>query len=460
MTTYDIEPTTLNATGGFPQPPQQRMVKTAIPGPRSLELQVQREANLPIGIGQSLPVFVERAGGAILVDVDGNHIIDLASGIAVTSVGASSPDVVARVQEQAQRFTHTCFVATQYQGYVDVATALNRLTPGDHAKKTALFSTGAEAVENAVKVARTATGRPAIVVLDHAFHGRTLLTMSMTAKNVPYKQGFGPFAPEVYRVPAPYPYRWHSGPENAGEEALEFLRDVVTTQIGPQNVAAVVVEPIQGEAGFIVPPPGYLSGVREFTRAHGILLIADEIQTGMARTGDMFACDHEGVVPDLITTAKALGGGLPISALTGRAELMDTVPAGGLGGTYAGNPLACAAALGVLEAIERDKLVERARHIESMTMPRLAALKDANGVVGDVRGRGAMLALEFVTPGTKDPAPGIAAAVAARCHSAGVFVLVCGTYGNVIRLLPPLVIEDALLNDALTVLEQAVGSVA
>lgn len=437
-------------------PEQRRILKTAIPGPTSVELHEQRTAQLASGLGVALPVFVDHAGGGILVDVDGNHLIDLASGIAVTSVGAADPDVARRVAEQAERFTHTCFLVTEYQGFVDVAAALNRLTPGDHDKRTALFTTGAEAVENAVKIARSFTGRDAVVVLGHGYHGRTLLTMSMTAKNVPYKQGFGPFAPEIHRVPSPYPYRWPGGAAVACDEALAQLEEIVTTQLGADNVAAIVAEPIQGEGGFIVPPPGYLKGVADFARDHGIVFVADEIQTGLGRTGDMFACEHEGVVPDLITTAKALAGGLPLSAVTGRTEIMDAVSAGGLGGTYAGNPVACAAALAVLEVIERDGLVERARAIESIARPRLEALQGDRSPVGEVRGRGAMLAMELVHPGTREPAPELARAISARCHAEGVVTLVCGTFGNVIRLLPPLVIPDALLDDALTVLEQAV----
>ena len=438
------------------QPEQRRILATAIPGPKSLKLQEQRDAEVAGGLGTTLPVFVERAGGGILVDVDGNHIIDLASGIAVTSVGASDPAVVRRVSEQAHRFTHTCFMVTEYEGYVDVAAALNRLTPGTHAKKTALFTTGAEAVENAIKIARTATGRPAVVVLGHAYHGRTLLTMSMTAKNVPYKEGFGPFASEIYRVPSPYPFRWPTGAENAGAEAFAALEDAIITQIGAHNVAAIVAEPIQGEGGFIVPPPGYLRAVQDFATEHGIVFVADEIQTGLARTGAMFACEHDGVVPDLLTSAKALAGGMPLAAVTGRAELMDAVAPGGLGGTYAGNPVACAAALGALETIERENLVQRARDIEQRVMPRLDALVGPGSTVGEVRGRGAMLAMEFVRPATTEPAPEVARAVAARCHQEGVLTLVCGTYGNVIRLLPPLVISMELLDDALDVVEAAV----
>lgn len=441
------------------QPEQRRIIATAIPGPKSLKLQEQRGAEVASGLGTTMPIFIERAGGGILVDVDGNHIIDLASGIAVTSVGASDPEVVRRISEQAERFTHTCFLVTQYEGFLDVAAALNRLTPGDHAKKTALFTTGSEAVENAIKIARAATGRPAVVVLGHAYHGRTLLTMSMTAKNVPYKDGFGPFAPEVYRVPSPYPYRWPSGAENAAQEALATLKETVLTQIGAHNVAAIVAEPIQGEGGFIVPPPGYLKAVQEFATQHGIVFVADEIQTGLARTGAMFACEHEDLVPDLITTAKALAGGMPLAAVTGRAELMDAVAPGGLGGTYAGNPIACAAALGAIETIERENLVERAKDIEARVKPRLEALLGGSSPVGDVRGRGAMLAIEFVKPGSKEPAPEVARAVAAHCHNEGVLILVCGTFGNVIRLLPPLVIPMDLLDEAVGVLESAIAAV-
>jgi 4-aminobutyrate aminotransferase / (S)-3-amino-2-methylpropionate transaminase / 5-aminovalerate transaminase len=437
---------------------QRRIVVTSIPGPRSIELQERRNAELAVGVSTSLPVYIDRAAEGILVDVDGNHIIDLASGIAVTGVGAAHPDVVRRVSEQAARFTHTCFIGTAYEGFVEVAAALNRLTPGDFPKKTALFCTGAEAVENAVKIARAATGRSAVVVLGHAFHGRTLLTMTMTYKNMPYKDGFGPFAPEVYRAPSPYPYRWTSGAEKAGKEALASLEDLVVTQLGANNVAAIVAEPIQGEGGFIVPPPGYLKGVQELANRHSIVFIADEIQTGLGRTGAMFACEHEDVVPDLITTAKALGGGMPISAVTGKAELMDAVPSSGLGGTYSGNPVACAAALGALAAIEHGGLIDRARKIEERVMSRLQKLVGAMSVVGEVRGRGAMLAVEFVRPGSKDPAPEVARAVIAHCHAAGVLVLPCGTYGNAIRLLPPLVISMDLLDEALDVIEEAIRS--
>ena len=406
-----------------------------------------------------LPVFVERAGGGVVVDIDGNHLIDLASGIAVTSVGASAPAVVSRVQEQAARFTHTCFLVTEYDGYVAVAEQLNRLTPGTHAKRTVLFSTGAEAVENAVKIARIATGRTDVVVFDHAFHGRTLLTMAMTAKEIPYKAGFGPFPGEVHRAPYAYPLRWPGGPDNCAAEALQEL-EALLSRVGADHVAAIVIEPLQGEGGFIVPAPGFLTGVAALAARHGIVLVADEVQCGLGRTGDLFASEHEGIVPDLVCTAKALGGGLPLAAVTGRAEFMDTVPAGGLGGTYAGNPLACAAALGVFEMFGSHDLLANARRIETVIREKLEPLVQELAVIAEVRGRGAMMALELVRPGTLEPAPELAKAVAARCHSLGVILLVCGTYGNVIRLLPPLVIGEELLVEGLDVLADALRSQA
>lgn len=432
--------------------PEERRVVDTIPGPRSLELQRRRDAELPRGLGRTLPIFVEDAGDGILRDVDGNQVIDFASGIAVTSVGPAHPEVVAKIAEQAAALIHSCFMVTQYEGYVDVAARLNRLTPGDHAKKTGLFTTGAEAVENAVRIARAYTGRPAIIALEHAFHGRTQLTMTLTAKNKPYRDGLGPVVADVYRAPAPYPFRWMGGPENSAEQAAAKLTEMVETQIGPGNVAAIIVEPVQGEGGFIVPPPGYLARVRELCDRHGIVLIADEIQSGFGRTGSMFAIEQEGVVPDLITMAKALGGGLPISAVTGRAEIMDAVNPGGLGGTYAGNPVSCAAALAVLDLMEREDLPARARHIEALVMPELQAVAAESAIVGEVRGRGAMLALEFVGPDGRTPNREAAARISAACHARGLLTLVCGTFDNVIRLLPPLVIGDELLLEGVGIL--------
>ncbi len=436
--------------------PQVRSVVTPIPGSRSLALARRRDEAVPAGISATLPVFVERAAGGVVIDVDGNSLIDLGSGIAVTNVGNAAPAVVARVLEQAARFTHTCFLLTHYEPYVEVCEALNRITPGHHEKRTALFSTGAEAVENAVKYARAATGRPAVVVVDHAFHGRTNLALAMTAKAMPYKHSFGPFAGEIYRVATSYPYREPA--EITGEQAAARAIDEIERQVGSAAVAALVIEPIQGEGGFIVPAPGFLPALASWCRQHGVLFVADEIQTGFARTGSMFACEHEDVVPDLITTAKGLAGGLPLAAVTGRAEVMDVAHPGGIGGTYAGNPIACAAALGSLEVIERLDLVGAARRIGEVLASRLDALRSAHAAVGDVRGRGAMHALEFVRPGTKEPDAAAARAVAARCHQDGVLVLLCGTYGNVLRLLPPLVISEELLEEGLAVLGESVAA--
>ncbi|WP_061299899.1 4-aminobutyrate--2-oxoglutarate transaminase [Herbidospora cretacea] len=444
-------------THGGPGLPQERRLVTEIPGPKSREMFARKQSAVPAGVGTTLPVFVTKAGGGVLVDADGNSLIDFGSGIAVTNVGNAAPRVVERVQRQVADFTHTCFMITPYESYVAVCEKLNAITPGDHEKRTFLVNSGAEAVENAVKVARSATGRQAVVAFDHGYHGRTLLTMTLTAKNMPYKQGFGPYAPEVYRMPLAYPFRWPG--ENAAEEAAAQAIDQITKQIGADNVAAVIIEPIAGEGGFIVPAKGFLPRIAEFCEANGIVFIADEIQTGFGRTGQMFACEDEGVVPDIITTAKGIAGGLPLAAVTGRAELMDAVHAGGLGGTYGGNPLACEAALGVLETIEEDGLVERARVIGEVMLPRLRALQERSGIIGDVRGRGAMTAIELVVPGTKDPNPAAAAEIAKRCHAEGLVVLTAGTYGNVLRFLPPLVIPDHLLDEGLTILEKVVTEV-
>jgi 4-aminobutyrate aminotransferase/(S)-3-amino-2-methylpropionate transaminase len=363
--------------------------------------------------------------------------------------------VVDAVREQVAAFTHTCFMVTPYEGYVAVAEQLNALTPGEHDKRSALFNSGAEAVENAVKIARAHTGRQAVVAFDHAYHGRTNLTMALTAKSMPYKSGFGPFASEIYRVPMAYPYRWPTGAENCADEAFELFVSQVHAQVGEANTAAVLIEPIQGEGGFIVPPAGFLKRVADWCAEHGIVFIADEIQTGFCRTGEWFACDHEGVVPDLITTAKGIAGGLPLAGVTGRAEIMESVHGGGLGGTYGGNPVACAAALGSIETMKAEDLVGAARRIESVMRPRLDALADKYDVIGDVRGRGAMLAVELVEPGTKTPNPALTSAISAACHRAGVITLTAGTYGNVLRFLPPLVIGEDLLHEGLDVLEAA-----
>ena len=436
---------------------QERRLATAIPGPRSLALHARKQAAVSAGIGTTLPVYVERAGGGILVDVDGNQLIDFGSGIAVTTVGNASPKVVDAVRRQVADFTHTCFMVTPYEEYVEVCEKLTELTPGTHEKRSALFNSGAEAVENAVKVARHHTGRDAIVVFDHAYHGRTNLTMALTAKTMPYKQGFGPFAGEVYRAPMAYPYRWPSGREACADEAFDAFVQTVHARVGEENCAAVLIEPIQGEGGFIVPPPGYLAQVADWCRAHDILFIADEIQTGFARTGDWFASDHEGVVPDLVTTAKGMAGGLPLAAVTGRADVMDSVHVGGLGGTYGGNPVACAAALAAIDTMETLDLRARAREIEAAFMPRLRALAESHpDRVGDIRGRGAMLAVELVSDGPgRTPDAALAGAVHRACSAEGLVTLTCGTFGNVFRFLPPLSIGDDLLGEGLDIFETA-----
>ena len=426
---------------------QTRLVATEIPGPRSRELIERRRAALPAGVGTTLPVFATRASGGIVEDADGNRFIDLASGIAVTTVGSSAPRVVGAVGEQLDRFTHTCFQVTPYESYVEVCERLNALTPGDHAKRSFLVNSGVEAVENAVKIARYTTGRQAIVAFDHGFHGRTLLGMSLTGKAMPYKHGFGPFAPEIYRAPYSYPFR---GTGELGS-TLTFLDKTV----GADSIAAVVVEPIAGEGGFIVPEPGWLAGLATWCRDNGALFIADEVQSGIGRTGAWFACEHEDVVPDIVATAKGLGGGLPIGGITARADLIDRVHPGGLGGTFGGNPLSCAAALAVIETIEADGLLTRASAIGARMVASLRSLQADHPAIGDIRGRGAMIAIELVGEDGTTPDPALTSAVAARCHADGVLVLTAGSYGNVLRFLPPLVISDDLLDDALDVLAKA-----
>ncbi|WP_405484254.1 4-aminobutyrate--2-oxoglutarate transaminase [Nocardia sp. NBC_00511] len=430
--------------------PQRRTLVTDLPGPRSQALTVRRKAVVAAGVGSSLPIYAADADGGVLLDVDGNSLIDLGSGIAVTGVGASHPKVVAALAEQAAHFTHTCFMVTPYEGYVRVAEQLCALTPGEFDKRTVLFNSGAEAVENAVKVARLATGRPAVVAFDHAYHGRTNLTMALTAKSMPYKANFGPFAPEIYRMPMSYPYR--DAADLTGEQAARRAISQIETQIGADSLAALIIEPIQGEGGFIVPAPGFLPTLLHWAREHGVVFIADEVQTGFARTGAWFATEHEQLEPDLVTMAKGIAGGMPLAAVTGRADLLDRVHAGGLGGTYGGNPVACAAALATLEVMRELDLPARARAIESIAVPLLRDLAAETGVIGDVRGRGAMLAIELVRPGTSTPDPLLTKAVAAEAFSRGVLLLTCGTYGNVIRLLPPLVIGADLLTDGIGVL--------
>ena len=438
--------------------PQVRHLQTEIPGPKSKELIARRANAVSASLGMAMPVFVERAGGGVIIDVDGNSIIDMGAGIAVVNVGNSADLVIEKVVDQVKAFTHTCFMVVPYEGYVEVCEALNRLTPGDHPKKSALFNSGAEAVENAVKVARAYTKRPAVVVFEHGYHGSTNLTMGMTAKNMPYKDGFGPFAPEIYRMPMAYPFRSHSDPQKYAAEILDLITHKMEKEIGLQNIAAIVIEPIQGEGGFIVPPKGFLPGLASFAKSNGILFVADEVQTGFARTGQMFACEDENVVPDLITTAKGIAGGLPLSALTGRAEVMDSVHASGLGGTFGGSPIACAAALGAIQTISDLDLINRASEIGKIMNSRLLEMQKKYTVIGEVRGRGAMQAVELVIPGSIEPNSTATSAVVKFCQANGVLVLTAGTYSNVLRFLPPLVMPDHLLNEALDIIDQAFAS--
>jgi 4-aminobutyrate aminotransferase / (S)-3-amino-2-methylpropionate transaminase / 5-aminovalerate transaminase len=437
---------------------QERRLVTAIPGPKSLEALQRRSEATSGGLGMAIPVIIERASDAILLDIDGNQIIDLGSGIGVTNVGNSAQRVVDRVIDQVQAFTHTCFTVAPYMGYIEVCEKLNALTPGTFKKKSLLVNSGAEAVENAVKIARHYTKRQAIVVFEHSYHGRTNLTMALTAKNMPYKEGFGPFAPEIYRVPMPYSFHWVGDQATITEDAIDMITHKIDKEIGAHNVAAILIEPIQGEGGFIVPPKGFLPALSKYSSDNGIIFIADEVQTGFARTGHMFAVENENVVPDMIVTAKGIAGGLPLAGVTGRAEIMDSVHVSGLGGTYGGNPLACAAALGVFETLEAEKLVERANHIGKILGESLRGLQAKYSVIGEVRGRGAMQAIELVEPGTKTPNTAAMNAVVKYCQSKGVLVLTAGTYSNVVRFLPPIVITDELLKDALSVLDEAFAS--
>lgn len=443
-----------SAVVGGPTLAQERRLVTAIPGPRSQELLARKSAAVAAGVAHTVPIEAVAAGGGVVVDADGNSLIDLGSGIAVTSVGNAHPAVVAAVQAAVAQMTHTCFMISPYESYVAVAERLNRLTPGDHEKKSALFNSGAEAVENAIKIARKATGRPAVVAFDHAYHGRTNLTMALTAKSMPYKSGFGPFASEVYRVPASYPFR----DGLSGTDAAATAISLIEKQVGADNLAAVIIEPIQGEGGFIVPAEGFLPAIVDWCRANDVVFIADEVQTGFARTGAMFASELFGIVPDLITTAKGIAGGMPLAAVTGRAELMDATHGGGLGGTYGGNPVACAAAIAAIDAFENEGMLERAREIGGILRARFESLQRSDARIGEVRGAGAMIAVEFIDPDSKAPDAALTSAVAKAAIAEGVIVLTCGTYGNVIRFLPPLAISDALLAEGVEVVAAALAA--
>jgi 4-aminobutyrate aminotransferase/(S)-3-amino-2-methylpropionate transaminase len=442
---------------------QERRLVTEIPGPRSRALLERRVAAVPRGVFYTTPVFVDSASGAIVRDVDGNQLIDLGAGLAVLNTGNSAPAVVDAVRDQLERFTHTCMHVTMSEPYVELAERLNAVAPGGIERKTMFVNSGAEAVENAVKISRYFTKRPGVVVFDHAFHGRTLLAMTMTAKVMPYKQGLGPLASDVYRLPFAYPYRCPTGgttPQECAESCLRYVTDEIDKHIGPENLACVVVEPVQGEGGFIVPAPGFLPGLAEYCREHGILFVADEVQTGIGRTGRMFGIEHEGVVPDLITLAKSLGGGLPLGAVIGRAEVMESVHVGGIGGTFGGNPLACVAALAVLESVQRDGLLARADRIGDIVTSRLGEMAERFALIGDVRGRGAMVAFELVADReTRAPAKQAAGRLIQECYQQGVIVLKAGTHDNVIRLLPPLTIDEGLLGEGLDVIEKALVAV-
>jgi 4-aminobutyrate aminotransferase / (S)-3-amino-2-methylpropionate transaminase / 5-aminovalerate transaminase len=441
--------------------PQERRLVTEIPGPRSRELLARREAAVPRAVFNTVPVFVQRAQGAIVEDADGNRFIDFGAGLAVLNVGNSAPRVVEAIRRQAEAYTHTCFHVTMNEPYVALAERLNDLTPGDHEKRTMLVNSGAEAVENAVKLARYFTGRTAVVTFDHGFHGRTLMAMSLTAKVMPYKLGFGPFAPEVYRLPFAYPYRCPTGqpPERCGPSCAAMVIDEIEKHIGPENVACVIAEPVQGEGGFVVPAPEFLPRLKEFCVAHGILFVADEVQTGFGRTGRWFGVEHFDLVPDIVATAKALGSGLPIGAVTARAEIMDAVHVGGLGGTFGGNPLACAAALEVMATIERDGLLDRAERVGGTMADGLRNLQERYGVIGDVRGLGSMVAMELVDDRhTKHPAKETAAAVVEECWRQGLITLKAGTYDNVVRLLPPLTIGQDLVDEGLGLIDKAMAA--
>ncbi len=438
-------------------------VKTAIPGPKAKELLRKKEENVPRGPFHTVPTFAVKGEGALLTDVDGNTFIDLAGAIGSLNVGHCPPNVVEAIQKQAEQYIHPCFHVMMYEPYVELAETLNRIAPGSHSKKTFFLNSGAEAVENAVKIARKYTGRRAILSFERGFHGRTLLAMSLTSKVKPYKFGFGPFAPDTYKLPYPYYYRKPTGMTNEelDAELLRRLEDFFLSEVPAEDVAAVIMEPVQGEGGFVVPSKTFVQGVKRICEKYGILFIADEIQTGFGRTGKMFAIEHFDVIPDLITMSKSIGAGVPISAVTGRAEVMDTPNPGEIGGTYGGSPLGCVAALEVIRMLQQEQLVERANVIGQIAINRFSRLQEKYETVGDVRGLGAMVAVEFVTDAkTKTPNKELTAAILRECHQRGVIVMGAGLYSNVIRLLTPLVITDEQLEEALDVIEEVIAELA
>jgi 4-aminobutyrate aminotransferase/(S)-3-amino-2-methylpropionate transaminase len=434
-------------------------LKTSIPGPNSQALMKRRQQAVPRGPFHITPVFIRSAKGAVLEDVDGNQLLDFAAGIGVLNVGHRDEGVLRALHEQAERYLHLSFNVTPYEPYLQVCERLNAAAPGNYAKKTFLANSGAEAVENAIKIARAFTGRQAVICFDHAFHGRTYLAMTMTSK-AKLKQGFGPLNPEIYRAPFPYLYRWQgTGPqggdaETVSKQAFEAFENIVLNQVGATNTAAVVIEPVLGEGGFIPAPREFLARLRQFCTANGIVLIADEIQTGFGRTGTLFACEQLGLVPDLITSAKGLGGGTPISAVTGRADIMDGPPEGGIGGTFGGSPIACAAALAVFDLVEKGGVLSQARELGEALERRLAAWKERFPAIGDIRGLGPMRAFELVKDrSTKEPDAETPKALVKYCYERGVVLMTAGTYGNVVRLLMPLTISREELDEGLAVVE-------
>jgi 4-aminobutyrate aminotransferase/(S)-3-amino-2-methylpropionate transaminase len=436
-------------------------LKTEIPGPKSKALWERRARAVSRGLTTLHPLFVQEASGARVVDVDGNRLLDFAGGIGALAVGHARPELVEAAHAQARRFTHTAIQVLGYESYVAAAEALCRIAPIRADKKCFIVTTGTEAVENAVKLARAHTGRAAIVVFEHAFHGRSLGALSFTSRYSPYKAGFGPFLPEVYRLPYPYWYRHGQTPEQAAEQAKERLNEFLRTVIAGSQVAAFMLEPVLGEGGFMTPPPGFLTHLREVATREGALLIIDEVQSGFGRTGKMFAIEHFDVEPDLVAMAKSFAGGFPVAATVGRADVLDSVNPGALGGTYAGNPMACAAALAAIEVIEKEKLVERARMLGDRLRARLVAMAEKNRLIGDVRGLGAMLAIELVKDrATRAPATEETAVTVQKARERGLLVLPTGTHGNVIRFLMPLTIPEGDLDEGLDVLEQALAAAA
>ena len=438
-------------------------LRTAVPGPKSRALMQRRGKAVPRGVYHSTPIFAARAEGAMVEDVDGNRFIDFAGGIGCNNIGHRSDRVVSAIRNQLDRFLHTCFSVAPYEDYVSVAEKLNQITPGDFAKKTLLLNTGAEAIENAIKIARCYTKRPAIICFEDAFHGRTMLTMSLTSKTHPYKTGFGPFAADIYRIPFGYCYRCSytlKYPE-CGVFCAHHLRDTFKRVVAADMVAAVIAEPVLGEGGFVAPPVEFFSILQEICREHGILMIADEVQSGFGRTGRLFACEHYGFAPDLLVSAKSLGGGMPLAAVTGRAEIMDSADVGSLGGTFTGSPLSCAAALAVMRAFEEDDLLERANRLGDRFAKRAESWKKRYPIIGEIRGLGGMRAMDLVrSHETREPAKEETNEIVRYCYEHGVIAISAGTYGNVIRVLVPFVISDADFDEGLDVLEAALASVA